>query len=244
MTYELSISKFSPWRLHPFINSIQRLKADLATGTSYFPTQKHCNLRNAHYGTVHTSVSITSYPAHDDSLYAGRVAYEAPAREFASGLIAAFTVLHGVLDGRIESKIKEALSELDEKRRKFSEAMDVQLNRAIHDWEVKSKEHGGLGLDKNLLQVSLFCHKMLGVRLPFFQRLGGSDKCLSSTDMTSAHVLTCYIPLGCRDLAGFLDYRPRSCGEHFKEEPFSPTSFRQELARRLEHRLPVGRIRG
>jgi hypothetical protein len=161
MTYELSFSKFSPFRLLPFISSVQSLKQDLATGVTYFPSRPFPQQHASRPGNI----SVTSYPAPNESLYSGRQPFESATREFAQSLVCAFAVLHSVLEGRQqgETGVGDAILELEDRRVKYVNEMDASLGQAVADWEIRSKEAGKQGLDKNLLQTSLFSHKILGV---------------------------------------------------------------------------------
>lgn len=147
--YELSFEKFAPYRLLPFLSVVQRLKRDLAAGSS-------------HSSRRPTLVVPTSSETTLGSPASARTAFEQPTRDFARSMTDAFVVIHRVLEGRPDDGLAGARERLAAAEIAFRDAMDLELEQAVLRWEQEDK--ASKKLDKELLQVSLFAYTIREVR--------------------------------------------------------------------------------
>lgn len=159
-SFEISYSRYHPHHLRPFISAIKELSQSLAAGTSSFSGSSPSQVRAA---------DRKSFEGRAKS----RAAFEGPTRKFLGGMIAAFGVVHRVLEGEDQgTNIIEAQERLHALREDFIHETDRQLDHAIERWErhFKADPNGKQGLDgspqldKDLLLLSLFNYKCLEVQ--------------------------------------------------------------------------------
>jgi hypothetical protein len=158
-SYEVSLSRYHPHHLRPFITTIRELGQHLAAGTSYFTGSSPSET---------TAAGRASFEGRAQS----RVAFEKPTRKFIGSMIAAFGVVQRTLAGEdVGPLILDTQARLREQRSVFIRESDRQLDKAIERWEAHTKassdgldEKGSPQLDKDLLLLSLFNYKCLEVR--------------------------------------------------------------------------------
>lgn len=158
-SFEVSLSRYHPDHLRPFIATIRELGQHLAAGTSYF-----------------TGSSPSEAPAAGRPSFEGRAqsrkAFERPTRAFIGSMVVAFGVVHQTLAGEDAGpRILDAQERLHAQRAVFIRETDRQLDAAIERWEAHFEADDGLRaaegspqLDKDLLLISLFNYKCLEVR--------------------------------------------------------------------------------
>lgn len=151
--YEVSYNTFAPHRLLPFVTLVRRLKMDVAAGSSYSSSRPSA-VRRQSEATLGAEVEH-------------RRNFEPPTRAFVQALVAAYAVIHSVLEGRSDDGMQGARERLDAAVETFKDAMDVKLEEAVQRWEGKETE--SKMLDEELLQISLFAYTLRAVRpLPPF----------------------------------------------------------------------------
>lgn len=163
-SYEVSLSRYHPHHLRPFITTIRELGQHLAAGTSYFTGSSPSET---------TAAGRASFEGRARS----RAAFEKPTRRFITSMIAAFSVVHRTLAGEdVGALILDTQARLREQRSVFIHESDRQLDAAIERWEAntqaksnRSSDNASPQLDKDLLLLSLFNYKCLEVRFPLFQ---------------------------------------------------------------------------